>query len=145
MSTEAMLVVKFHCGINATEIIDCYIKNGLSVFSPQHKVHFVTSDDDSFDWEDLSITYDRLKEMVEYKQKNNFTIGLAFFEGDICITELLVTDHDSIILSCDINRKTINSSDRYKEFTDANWYIEKLVIPLKKVFAVLGFEFSEWR
>lgn len=144
MSRDSALFINIAYVFNAIDIIDCYIKSGLSIYDPEHKVRFVISDDDSFDWEDLSITYDKLKEIIEYKQKNGFPIGIYFFEGDICVTDLLITDSDTLIISCDVNRKIFKTVGRF-EFTDVNWYIEKFIIPLiKNNFVIESFKYHEY-
>lgn len=143
MSVEAGLSLHLY-EYKFMDIIDCYLKCGLDVFGSDRRAYFVTSDDDSYDWEYLSVTYDVLKSVIERKERIGATIGIALFENGDEVTSLLKTEAGDLIIGCDINRRTLEVSGH--RYTDANWYIEKFIAPLdENGIAVEGFKFWELR
>ena len=111
------------------DIIECYIKSGLEIYNSQQQVYIITSNDDSYDWNYRSVTYDELNNIISYRQEHSLPIGISFYENGVRITNLLVVFPNKIIFNCDINRKTIELANN-ENYTDVNWYIENLVMPL---------------
>lgn len=139
MSLEAGITVRLK-EFQSADVVECYIKKGLGVFDPRGRAHIITSDDELYDWNYEQMTYTQLKDIINYRQQHNFPIGISLFENNILITNLLIQPPDRITFNCDINRKTVGSGNTV--FTDVNWYIEKLVVPL--IEAGLGVTFLEY-
>ena len=111
------------------DIIECYIKSGLEIYNSQQQVYIITSNDDSYDWNYRSVTYNELNNIINYRQEHSLPIGISFYENGVRITNLLVVFPNKIIFNCDINRKIIELANN-ENYTDVNWYIENLVMPL---------------
>lgn len=143
MSVDAGLRLHLS-GYRIMDIVECYRKCGLDVFNFMGGAHIGISDDDDFDWECLSVTYDELKSVIESRERNGLPIGIALFENGAAVTSLLKTQSDELVISCDINRKTF--AENGVKHTDVNYCISKFVVPLEENgFAVAGFDFWEYR
>ncbi|MGN1105757.1 MAG: hypothetical protein ACI4RH_03835 [Huintestinicola sp.] len=142
MSTDAGLYVYLE-DFRAADILDCYEKSGLSLYDARGMAYIISSEDDSFEWEYIFASREKLDEIILHRQKCGFPVGISLYENGECITDLLITSDEFIILSCDINRKEVILSDD-SSFTDVNYYIGKLILPLlKQNFKVVCYKYIE--
>ena len=142
MSVDASLNVYID-SFDVIKILDCLIKNGFDIYSPDGNINMIISQDDSFTWGEPEITLREFYDIAERNKDLGYPVGISLWDNNEIFTNLLAVSEDKIIFSCDIGRKTFVSGDI--EVTDVNYYIEKILAPLEKDFKIGGFEFKEYR
>lgn len=86
------------------------------------------NDDDMYDWKIETLDRRDINSIINAKQLNNEKIGIVLYFDDTEIGITLLADNTAeILLSLDINRVSIKNKE-----TDMTWYVENLIIPLKK-------------
>ncbi|MBD5384172.1 MAG: hypothetical protein HDR72_04130 [Ruminococcaceae bacterium] len=139
MSVSASL--DLHMGdYRIMDIVGVFLKRGMSVFDRDNRAFIITSDD--YDWDYLSVTFDELAKFIEDKERRGSPICITLYENGEPVTNLLKTTPDELSIACDINRRTLDISGRWR-YTDVNWYVEKFIVPLDADGFIEGYDFWE--
>lgn len=143
MSFQASLCVYLY-KYSIMDIVNVYLRCGLSVFDNENRAYVNISDGDDFDWEYLTVTFNELTDIISEKERGGTYVGILLYEDGEPVTDLLRFAPNRLMISCDVNRRTLDGSIRGQ--TDINWYVKKFISPLEaEGFAVEGFEYSELR
>lgn len=145
MSLSASIKIELQ-GSKLTEIIDCLICSGWSIYDEDNNVNFLPINDNGyFSWTKEKLTVDQFYSLIATKEEKNEVIGVLLYKYNMCGTSVLFLPSHEIIFSCDINRRVIHLQNK-NSFTDINWYVNELVAPLiNKGYKILNFEYSEIR
>lgn len=143
MSVEAALCVHLN-EYSMTDILNVYLRRGLSVFDGRNRAFMITSDGDEYDWEYLSVTFGELTGIISDKERGGSPVGIMLYENGEAVANLLKTSPGKLVITCDVNRRTLDGSCR--RYTDVNWYIEKFIAALEADgFVFAGFDYWELR
>lgn len=131
---------------SVTEIIDCLICSGWSIYDEDSCINFLPiNDNEYYSWTKEKLTNDQFRSLIEAKEDQKEVIGVLLYKDNICGTSVLFLPSNEIVFSCDINRKVIELQNG-NSFTDINWYVNELVAPLiNKGYKILNFDYSETR
>lgn len=69
MSVQASLCV-FLNEYDIMEVINVYLRCGLSVFDSENRAYVYISDGDNYDWEYMSVTFDELTGIILDKERS---------------------------------------------------------------------------
>lgn len=144
MSIQAALCVYLN-EYKIMDIVNVYLRCGLSVFDSENRAYVNISDGDNFDWEYFSVTFDELTGIISDKERGGSSpVGIYLYEDGEPVTDLLRIAPNKLMISCDNNRRTLDGSIRGQ--TDVNWYVKKFIAPLEaEGLAVEGFDYTELR
>ena len=123
---ESLII--FDCSDYSKSIVDVlkmFQQIGWQIFNPQNKVEYLpVGDDDNYDWQVDDISESDVFDIISNKiaLKEQVGINLYFADG-IEGLSMLAYDTKKIMLSLDINRRTVK--DRY---TDTSWYIDNIIL-----------------
>lgn len=145
MSLSAAIKIELNT-VDVIDIVECLICNGWSIRDAEGKISFLPVDDNEYySWSAEFLTDVQLKLIIKSKLVKKEVIGLFFYKDNVCYTNILFLPSSEIIVNCDINRKIIQSKDGIM-FTDVNWYINEVIVPLIiNGYQVRRFEYIEIR
>lgn len=131
MAREAMLILDCsNYSEKIMDIIELFSVIGWKYFNDKKQVAYLPlGDNDDFDWQESKLSEKEVRELVHSKQIHSEMVGLNLYHtNSMAGISFLAKTTKNIILSLDINRKTID--DKRKSITDVSWYlcnvIEKL-------------------
>lgn len=145
MSREAMIVLDCRrYSRNIADIIEIFKKAEWTVRNKDNLTEFLPSgDNDQYNWQTSILSDDDLTALILQKQNNSEKIGINLFHehSDIGISLLAETTAE-IILSLDINRKTVSDSSN---ITDICWYFNNIILKLHNAGCCIDcFQFSDY-
>ena len=128
------------------DIISCLIEDDWTIFDVDNTIDFLpVNDNDNYDWQKELMTKQAIFDIIKLKQARKETIGINLYHKkcSVGITVLFFPNNEMSVM-CDINRKKICYSDSLF-FTDFNWYIESIIMILKKKnYKIEYFECKEY-
>ncbi len=109
--------------------------DGLTEFLPLH-------DDGMYNWQKAALSQEALSAILCEKQRLHETIGMIlYYKNTETGIMLLTRDADEIQFGLDIGRRMIADG-----MTDVSWYLEHVVLPLKRAgIRISSVEFRESR
>lgn len=119
---------------------------GWKLLDEDNKITYLPVNDKGlYNWESAKISMDSLLEILLKKEEKKETIGLQlYYEKTGIGISLLLENSMDLLVSADINRKTISSAADMKT-TDVNWYIENIILKLRKKGCIIeAFKFEEF-
>ena len=125
---EALMELNFSkYSENMLDILKIFQQIGWNIYNYQGKIKYLPiGDNDDYDWQCGEISeielYDIISEKVAKKEKVG--VSLFYHNGTEGI-DFIANATDQIILSIDINRKTV-----YGKYTNMIWYIENIIYRL---------------
>lgn len=140
MAREAIIILDMSSYSNRIyDIVEFFEKAGWHI-GYDLACYLPVGDDDEFDYKTAALSKDELRSIVDRKQSAGEMVGLKlYFEDTDTGITFLADDPTNIILSLDINRKTVLS-----EYTDASWYIENIIARLENCgFIAEAFDYNE--
>ncbi len=147
MSIDASL--ELHCQYkdkNVDEIVKLLTYIGWTIFDNDGKITYLPLyDNDEFNWKKEEISEDTLLKIILEKVENQETVGIVLHWGRTGIgISMLFQSFNDILISLNIHRKTIVSGDLSSP-TDVNWYVENIIIPLRKFGCIIeSYKFEEY-
>lgn len=145
MSKSVSLSIKFNKSKSyyLIDIIKTFLKVGWNLRDKEGKVSYLpVGDKDDFEWQHSDILTDSdIFNNIIQKERVNEWVGIMLYWGntDIGVT-FLAESIDNVIVSPEINRKRF-----FDNFTDINWYINSIIIGLKKEnIEIESFLFEEY-
>lgn len=108
-------------------------RNGQTEYLPLH-------DDGMYDWQKTALSPEEFSAILRKKQMLHETIGvILYYQNTETGIMLLTQDTDEIQFGLDIGRRRIADG-----MTDVSWYLEHVVLPLKRAgFRVDSVKFRE--
>lgn len=131
--------------INVVTFLKDLISSGWNLINDNRIIYLPIGDDGDYDWSEDNMTIDNFFNIVKVKEENNEVIGIMikWKESEIG-GNLLIYSTSEIIFSICVNRKKIRLSNN-DEMIDINWYVEKLILPLKrKNYMFESFSYEEY-
>lgn len=116
-----------------TDVIKLLDKLGWKYYDFEKNVTYLPLEDsDYFNWQKRFLSEDELQRLINKKQDNFEKIGIVLYhENSKEGLTLLANNTDRIVMSLNINRKTIENNR--ESVTDVGWYFENVVQKLEKV------------
>lgn len=140
MSVDAGLYIYLE-KFRASDIVKCYLKSGLDIFNNK-RINLIISEDDSFERDYISADTETVFTMLDDRQDRGIISGITLYSNGEAFSDILIFPHEYIILSCDINRRTVMINKT--EFTDINYYIRKFLVPLaENGYNISGYKYIE--
>lgn len=132
MARESMMVIdcsKYSEKI--MDIIDLFFSIDWKYFNDKNQVEYLPlGDDDEFDWQESELSKEKVRELVQSKQRHSEQVGLNLYHADSKVgISFLAKDTKNIILSLNINRKTMNGTK--ESVTDVSWYLHNVIEKLE--------------
>ena len=146
MAREAMIELK--CASKQADIcllIDLLCDAGWTVFDNLGKIEFLPlGDDEDFCWQEEKKSFEELKEILLLKQQSNEFIGVnLFYSGTDYGISFLARSIDDIVISININRRTIGEDT--DSLTDFEWYFSRIIKVLQeKASLVVSYKFEDY-
>lgn len=131
--------------IHAKELINTLVSDKWELQNDGKISYLPLGDDDDFDWQDDEITIKELLDIIDKKEKLGEIVGVSMLWDTTDIgVQLLIRSELELSFLLNVNRKTLISSDS-KNLTDVNWYLERIILVLKKNnYTIESFTFDEY-
>ena len=130
--------------VSAIQLIKTFIRNKWRI-QWNNNISYLPVGDDDFDWQSDKISIEELVNIVEEKESRGELIGiLMLWDSTEFGVELLIHSELELSFNLSVNRKVITYA-KNTHITDINWYLEKIVIPLKENnYIIEYFSFDEY-
>ena len=130
--------------VSAIQLIKTFIRNKWRL-QWNNNISYLPVGDDDFDWQSDKISIEELVNIVEEKESRGELIGiLMLWDSTEFGVELLIHSELELSFNLSVNRKVITYA-KNTHITDINWYLEKIVIPLKENnYIIEYFSFDEY-
>lgn len=128
MGREAMLEI--NCSRYSERIIDVinlFNELGWKYYNGENSIEYLALGDiNDFDWQKKFLSENELEELINNKQDRFERIGLnLYYENSNAGLTLLAKNTEQIVISLDINRKTVR--DDRESITDIGWYFNNII------------------
>lgn len=148
MSVESTIYVTISSKQDASivQVIKLLLKNGWSIFDTQKRVSYLPlHDDDLFDWNVSTLSEREVLHLLEQKEDIGEIIGLSLYWSDgMTGIILLAYNLENMQFITEINRKTVTTYDNQKR-TDQEWYLKRIIEPLKSSgLLIKSYKFEEY-
>ncbi len=138
MSADTGLTIRLHGGhleevFRALQAAGWGNRDGMTEFLPLH-------DDGMYNWQKAILSPEKFSAILREKQQLHEKIGvILYYRNTETGIMLLARDAQEITFGLDIGRKTISDN-----MTDVSWYLEHVVLPVKRAGFVVDYvEFRE--
>lgn len=133
MAREA--IMEINCSRYSEKIIDVinlFNESGWKYYNSDKQIEYLPlGDNDNFDWQYDFLSEKELQELVNDKQNNSERVGLnLYYEGSVEGLTLLAEDTREIMISLNINRRTVEQNN--ESLTDIGWYFDNIIQKLKE-------------
>lgn len=145
VSVSIDVILNSYKNYSVIDIVKCLLNNDWTLYNANRRITFLPADDkDKFDWQEQDITEENLFNIIDYKHRCREIIGLElYYKNDNTGISLLFFSASEFSAMCSINRKIV-CNDNSINFTDVNWYIKNIIVPLKREgFQLECFKFEE--
>lgn len=131
---------------SSVEIIQALKDFGWGFSNSKYIAYLPLGDKDEFDWQEKEVSFEKVINMFKEKEEAHEIIGVLMTWKDTYIGgEFLFWPDDryeTFTIHLSSNRQTIILYDDY-EITDFQYYLQKILPSLNKIWTVEFFEFRE--
>ena len=125
---EALMELNFSkYSENMLDILKIFQQIGWNIYNYQGKIKYLPiGDNDDYDWQCEEISEIELYDIISEKVAKKEQVGVSLYDQNGAEgIDFIANATDQIILSIDINRKTV-----YGKHTNMIWYIENIIYRL---------------